>query len=72
MPVVFEKCEAIASTQLWKLVFRHASVSRTYPCKLVDWFKLVSHTFGFPISGTFPKIHPIWERDPSLTYRGRI
>ena len=38
-------------------IFRHASVSSTYPCKLVgklvgklvSW--LVSHTFGFPISG---------------------
>ena len=31
------------------VVFRHASVSSTYPCKLVSW--LVGHTFGFPISG---------------------
>ena len=31
------------------LIFRHASVSSTYPCPLVS--KSVSHTFGFPISG---------------------
>ena len=30
-------------------IFRQASVSRTYPCKLVGWS--VGHTFGFPISG---------------------
>ena len=30
-------------------IFRHASVSSTYPCKLVGWS--VGHTFGFPISG---------------------
>ena len=30
-------------------IFRHTSVSSTYPCKLVHW--LVGHTFGFPISG---------------------
>ena len=30
-------------------LFRHASVSSTYPCKLVGWS--VRHTFGFPISG---------------------
>ena len=35
------------------VIFRHASVSRTYPCPLVVWLvsKLVSYTFGFPISG---------------------
>ena len=38
-------------------IFRHASVSSTYPCKLVGWLvgpsvrPLVGHTFGFPISG---------------------
>ena len=37
----------------WHSLFRHTSVSSTYPCKLVGWSvgPLVRHTFGFPISG---------------------
>ena len=33
----------------WFKIFRHASVSSTYPCPSVRWS--VGHTFGFPISG---------------------
>ena len=38
-------------------VFRHASVSRTYPCKLVSQLvrQSVGRTFGFNLNGVFSK-----------------
>ena len=45
----FSRC----NWDLGRCIFRHASVSSTYPCKSVGGLvrKSVSHTFGFPTSG---------------------
>ena len=45
-------------------IFRHASVSSTYPCKLVSWS--VRHTFGFPISGR-PSVATVTKEVATIT-----
>ena len=56
--------KVMLSLRYYWSIFRHASVSSTYPCPLVS--KSVSHTFGFPIS-VRPSVATVTKEVATLT-----